>query len=74
MTAEFSNAERSNRFEAAMLALGDLYEYELPMLLLDLLADARHWCDAAGLSFAEFDRRAYDHYLHEIHHNPGDRP
>jgi hypothetical protein len=34
--------------------------------LTDLLADARHWCDAAGEDFAEQDRQAYRHYLAEI--------
>lgn len=35
--------------------------------LVDLLTDARHWCDLNGQSFSELDRRAYQHYLAEIH-------
>lgn len=38
---------------------------DLPESLIDLLADARHWCDANSLSFADLDRQAYQHYLAE---------
>jgi hypothetical protein len=38
-----------------------------PQGLIDLLADARHWCDRHGESFAALDRRAYQHYLTDIH-------
>lgn len=34
--------------------------------LIDLLADARHWCDQHGESFADLDRQAYQHYLAEL--------
>lgn len=34
--------------------------------LVDLLADARHWCDRNGQDFAELDRLAYDHYVSEL--------
>ena len=68
-----NNAQRSNRFEVAMLALDELYEDELPALLVEVLADARHWCDAHGFDFAALDRRAYQHYLHEIHDSQGDQ-
>jgi hypothetical protein len=37
--------------------------------LVELLADARHWCDLNGQNFSELDRRAYQHYLAEIHNN-----
>jgi len=60
------NAERSNRFEVAMLALDDLYDEELPALLVDLLTDARHWCDGRDESFWDIDRVAHQHYLAEI--------
>jgi hypothetical protein len=33
--------------------------------LIDLLTDARHWCDRHGESYAELDRVAYQHYLAE---------
>ena len=41
--------------------------------LIDLLADARHWCDRHGESFAELDRIAHVHYLHELFQPKGDR-
>lgn len=34
--------------------------------LIDLLTDARHWCDRHGESFADLDRMAYDHYVCEV--------
>ena len=37
--------------------------------LVDLLTDARHWCDLNGHCFGELDRRAHQHYLAEIHDN-----
>jgi hypothetical protein len=40
--------------------------------LIDLLADARHWCDRHGEDFAALDRMAYQHYLAEINPNEGE--
>lgn len=34
--------------------------------LIDLLTDARHWCDRHGEDFAALDRMAYQHYLAEL--------
>ena len=34
--------------------------------LVDLLADARHWCDRNDENFSELNHRAYEHYLEEI--------
>jgi hypothetical protein len=34
--------------------------------LIDLLADARHWCDATGEDFARLDRQAYGRYVAEL--------
>lgn len=34
--------------------------------LIDLLADARHWCDLEGQCYGDLDRIAYDHYLAEL--------
>lgn len=39
----------------------DAYDNEL----LDLLADARHWCDAHEADFSELNHKAYEHYLAE---------
>lgn len=32
----------------------------------DMLADLRHYCDANDINFADEDRAAYQHYLHEL--------
>ncbi|MFN0007209.1 MAG: hypothetical protein ACKVXR_04815 [Planctomycetota bacterium] len=34
--------------------------------LVDFLADARHWCDRRGESYAKLDRSAYHHYAAEV--------
>ncbi len=41
--------------------------------LIDLLADARHWCDKNGQDFANLDRQAYDHYVAELEEERGGR-
>lgn len=33
--------------------------------LIDLLTDARHWCDRHGQCFGDLDRIAYGHYSEE---------
>jgi hypothetical protein len=40
--------------------------FELENCLVDFLADARHWCDRNQHSFADLDRRAYEHYSAEL--------
>lgn len=42
-------------------------DFEPTGCLIDLLADARHWCDRHGNDFAQLDRQAYEHYLSELH-------
>lgn len=34
--------------------------------LIDLLSDARHWCDRHGEEIAALDRIAHQHYLAEL--------
>lgn len=34
--------------------------------LIDMLTDARHWCDRHGEAYAKLDRIAYDHYTCEV--------
>ena len=36
--------------------------------LIDLLTDARHWCDEHGEDFAKLDRLAREHYVVERNH------
>jgi hypothetical protein len=66
-----NNALRSNRFEVAILSLRDEYDDDPHTALIDLLADARHWCDRQGKDYAEFDRQAYQHYLAELSEERG---
>lgn len=59
------NKLRVERFELA------LHEYRLSEAttrhcLIDLLADARHWCDCNGFDHADHDRMAYDQYVREL--------
>lgn len=63
------NQTRANRCEQLLAQYAD---DDQQTNLIDLLADARHWCDAQGESYAEFDRRSYEHYLAEIHPVSGD--
>ncbi len=35
-------------------------------VVIDLLADIRHYCDLTELDFAEMDRKAYNHYQEEL--------
>jgi len=60
------NAQRSMRFEVAIMSLSDEYEDDIRTTLVDLLADARHWCDRNDESFADLDQMAYQHYLAEL--------
>ena len=40
-------------------------EAELPTVIVDMLADLRHLCDALELDFAACDKIAYGHYMSE---------
>lgn len=60
---EITNAERAERFQTTLESYHD--EHDVPANLIDILTDARHWCDLHNWSFAEFDRIAYQHYLEE---------
>ena len=63
-----TNQQRSRRFQQCLRryqADGDLHE-----ILIDLLADARHWCDRHAENYANFDRQAYQHYLVELSEQP----
>jgi hypothetical protein len=69
-----NNARRSNRFEVALMSLREEYDDDLVTTLIDLLADARHWCDHNDQSFAILDRQANQHYLAERNHSERTRP
>ncbi|MCC6358747.1 MAG: hypothetical protein IT450_08395 [Phycisphaerales bacterium] len=63
-TTQPTNAVRAKRF-ARLLRRYNTYDTD-PCRLIDLLADARHWCDQHGQSFAHLDRVAHEHYLVEL--------
>ena len=62
-----ADAFRALTFDLALETYGD---DDPATRCIDLLTDARHWCDMNGHSFAERDRQAYRHYLGEIHDEP----
>ena len=59
---------RNNRIRAAAceMLLEHYGDDEPADRLVDLLTDARHWCDANGHCFVELDRRSHRHYLAEF--------
>lgn len=64
MTTSNPIEKRAKRFDNLLSDYGDGDASET--CLIDLLTDARHWCDRYGLDFGKYDRLAYDHYLCEI--------
>jgi len=48
--------------------------FEPTECLVDLLADARHWCDRHGHSYVELDRTAFRHYLEQVASAPRRKP
>jgi len=58
-----TNRQRAERFDAAVRGYND--EYEELANFVDLLADARHWCDHHARSYSEADRVAHQHDLAE---------
>ncbi len=61
---EITNADRAERCQQALETYNDAWDFRSN--LIDLLTDARHWCDANTESYAELDRIAYQHYLAEV--------
>ena len=59
-----TNRRRARRFKGILQRCS--IDADLQSALVDLLADARHWCDQQGESYAELDRIAYQHYLTEF--------
>jgi hypothetical protein len=58
-----NNQNRSNRFEEVVIVYGD---DEPDTNLIDLLADAMHWCDHTGRDFHIALAQACRHYIHEL--------
>ena len=60
MTTDLLIPEHVKHCEAAITGYSDDGSF---ISLIDLLADARHWCDANNQDYADLDRIAYQHYL-----------
>lgn len=60
------NAQRIARLEVAMLALREEYGDDPFTIIIDLLADAMHWCDANSETFAYALAVAGKHYIAEL--------
>ncbi len=63
------NQQRARRFQACLRLYGK--SGEIRETLIDLLADARHWCDRRREDYAKLDRQAYQHYLVELNEQRG---
>lgn len=55
---------RARRFRRALTTYNTAV-FDITDCVVDLLTDARHWCDRHARSFAELDRLAYQHYVQE---------
>jgi hypothetical protein len=66
MTTDLLIPQRIKRCEDALTGYSDGNSFSL----IDLLADARHWCDANDQDYADLDRIAYQHYLAELNEEP----
>ncbi len=67
MNEQPTNADRAKRF-AKLLRYYDADNADSGCLI-DLLADARHWCDWREKCYGDLDRVAHDHYLVELLEN-----
>lgn len=61
---DITNADRAKHCEEVLARYND--EYDIVANLIDLLADARHWCDRNSQCYGDLDRIAYHHYLVEL--------
>jgi len=69
MTPLTNNARRAARIDRVLTRRKDSGSKREG--LIDLLADARHWCDRQGEDFAQLDRMAHQHYLAELNSTEG---
>ncbi len=60
-------SDKSDKRSARLWLVIDGYagNEDLEDVVVDILTDLRHLCDAEGLDFAQHDRTAYQHYLEE---------
>ena len=72
MGKEITIRDRRRQIEQiASTAFGEQYTdgsgqiVEAEALVIDVLADLRHFCDGRALDFGKLDKAAYDHYCTE---------
>lgn len=58
------NLRRAERCQQVLANYND--EWDAEANLVDLLADARHWCDRQERDYAKLDRLGHEHYLAEL--------
>lgn len=58
------NPRRAKRCAAVLETYNDQWDAEAN--LIDLLADARHWCDREARDYGKLNRLAHEHYLAEL--------
>lgn len=63
------NKRRASRCQAVLATYNDQWDAEAN--LIDLLADARHWCDREERDYGKLDRLAHEHYLAELEGEQG---
>lgn len=63
-SSDITNTERVRRFETSLTRYCD--DHDTVANLIDLLADARHWCDLHQQCYGDLDRIAHYHYLAEL--------
>ena len=63
MTPQATITHSVKRFERALMAYDT--GVTLEECLIDLLADARHWCERNKRSFLDLDRMAFRFYLND---------
>ena len=61
---------KSGEWQIALKRLGDDEGQADDEVLIDILADLRHWCDWKGISYAKADKAAQKHWRKERRSNP----
>jgi len=70
-----TNAHNARRARRVAHILTWIRDWDTPPEgLIDLLTDARHWCDRHGEDYARLDRIAHQHDLAETHPVLGREP
>ena len=60
------NQQRAEWAEIAIQAFMNETGVDFEDAIADLLCDIRHLCDSTNQDFLELERKAFNHYMHEI--------